>query len=121
MNTNHNNSNFIHICKIKNICIFHFYNFNIFEDISFLFTTDAGHFAQKIHTDLSKKGHYVFIDEKNIRVGDNWHNAIEKNISNCNIFVVIVTPSSLESGHIGREVMHAKLQINQLFHVFIKI
>ena len=53
---------------------------------------DAGNFTKHIHRHLRDKGHAVFIDVNNIRIGDPWARSSEKNISECNIFIVILTP-----------------------------
>ncbi len=80
---------------------------------------DARHFAQKIHRDLSKEGHNVFTDVNSIRAGDKWSNIIEDHISKCDVFVVIVTPSSLKSEHVKREVLQAQRENKRIYHVFI--
>ena len=46
---------------------------------------------------------------------------IEENISNCDIFVVIVTDGALQSPYVEREVLQAQRDKKQLFHVFIKM
>ena len=69
---------------------------------------DAGDFAKHIHRYLRDKGHDVFIDVNNIRIGDPWAGSIEKNISECDIFVVILTPDSLTSEYVEREVLQAQ-------------
>ena len=56
---------------------------------------DAGNFASHIHRYLRDKGHDVFIDVNSITIGDPWARSIEKNISECDIFVVILTPDAL--------------------------
>jgi TIR domain/Bacterial Ig domain len=84
--------------------------------------TDAGHLAKKIHKDLTKEGYDVFIDISSIRVGDKWSNTIEENISKCDIFVIIVTPWSLKSVHVEREVLQAQREGKRIipcFHSYI--
>ncbi len=54
------------------------------------------------------KGHAVFIDVNSITIGDPWARSIEKNISDCDIFVVILTPDSLTSPHVEKEVLQAQ-------------
>jgi TIR domain/Domain of unknown function (DUF4062) len=57
---------------------------------------DASETANIIHNYLTEYGHHdVFIDTSNIRGGDEWRNTIQKNISDCDIFVLIVTRSAL--------------------------
>jgi TIR domain len=52
---------------------------------------DASETANTIHTYLKDSGHQVFIDTSDIRGGDEWWKTIQENISNCDIFVIIVT------------------------------
>ena len=83
--------------------------------------TDAGHFAEKIHKDLTKKGYDVFTDVDGIKIGDKWSNTIEENISKCDLFVIIVTPAALESEFIEKEVLQAQQENKRIILVFIKI
>ncbi|MGH9981264.1 MAG: toll/interleukin-1 receptor domain-containing protein [Nitrososphaeraceae archaeon] len=69
---------------------------------------DAGNFAKHIHRFMKNKSHDVFIDVNSIKIGEPWANSIEKNISDCDIFVVIVTPDSLLSSNVEREVLQAQ-------------
>jgi hypothetical protein len=67
---------------------------------------DAGDFKKHVHSYMRNNGHDVFIDIINsIRIGDLWADSIEKNISNCVIFVVIITIDSLGSKYVEREVL----------------
>ena len=65
-------------------------------------------FAQHIHEYFINSKHDIFTDLNNIQIGDVWSNTIEKNISNCNIFVIIVTHASLRSTEIEKEILQAK-------------
>lgn len=71
---------------------------------------DAEDFANHIYKFLKNKGYAVFIDVNNIRVGDPWAGSIEKNISECDIFVVLLTPDSLTSTYVENEVLQAQKQ-----------
>jgi hypothetical protein len=68
---------------------------------------DAGDFARQIHESLMDE-HQVFTDINNIQLGDIWSNTIEKNISTCDIFVVIVTGAALRSTEVEKEVLLAQ-------------
>jgi DNA-binding beta-propeller fold protein YncE/tetratricopeptide (TPR) repeat protein len=59
---------------------------------------------------MRDKGHNVFIDVNSITIGDPWARSIEKNISECDIFVVILTPDSLSSSYVEQEVLQAQQQ-----------
>jgi tetratricopeptide (TPR) repeat protein len=65
-------------------------------------------FAQHVHEYFSDSEHDIFTDVNNIEMGDVWGSMIEKNISNCEIFVVIITHASLRSAEIEKEVLQAQ-------------
>ena len=69
---------------------------------------DAGDFANQIHRHLSSFKDDIFTDVDSIRAGEIWSNTIETNISNCDIFVVIVTYGALQSPHVENEVLQAQ-------------
>ena len=68
---------------------------------------DAGNFAEKIHDDMRKEGHDVFMDSQDIKIGSKWNESIKDNITNCDIFLVIVTPSASRSEFIKKEILQA--------------
>jgi hypothetical protein len=70
---------------------------------------DAGELAEQIRRRFNDSEQYdVFTDVNSIKVGDVWSNTIENNISNCDIFVVIVTHGALQSPHVENEVLQAQ-------------
>ena len=69
---------------------------------------DAGDFANQIHMHLSSSKDDIFTDVDSIRAGEIWSNTITTNISNCDIFVVIVTYGALQSPHVENEVLQAQ-------------
>ena len=69
---------------------------------------DAGDFAQQIQSYFTGFKYDIFTDTDNIKVGDFWNTTIEENISNCDIFVVIVTYGALQSKHVNNEVLQAQ-------------
>jgi hypothetical protein len=71
---------------------------------------DAGDFAEQIRRHLTSFNHTVFTDINSINVGDIWNNIIEDNISNCDIFVVIITHGSLISPHVEKEFLQAQTE-----------
>ncbi|HXS61113.1 MAG TPA: TIR domain-containing protein [Candidatus Sulfopaludibacter sp.] len=84
---------------------------------------DASNYAQHVHKVLTEKGYSVFTDVKSIQLGEEWSNVIEKNISKCDIFVIIVTPIVLSSKHIENEIMQAineNKRIIPCFHKYSK-
>ena len=72
---------------------------------------DAGDFANQIQRHLSK--HDIFTDVDDIKAGEVWSSIIEENISNCDIFVIIVTHGALDSLHVEREVLQAQQRRKQ--------
>jgi hypothetical protein len=59
---------------------------------------DAGDFAEQIQRHFASFGQYeVFTDVNSIKVGDTWSDTIEGNISNCDVFVIMVTHGALQS------------------------
>jgi hypothetical protein len=69
---------------------------------------DAGDFANQIHMHLSSSKDDIFTDVDSIRAGEIWSNTITTNISNCDIFVIIVTYGALQSPHVENEVLQAQ-------------
>jgi hypothetical protein len=83
---------------------------------------DAGDFANQVYKHLSTFKYDIFTDVNGIRGGDVWNKTIEKNISNCDIFVVILTHGALQSPHVEKEVLQAhkeKKIIIPCFHISI--
>jgi molecular chaperone DnaK len=68
---------------------------------------DAVDFAEEIHDYLRYLGHNVFIDKNDIQLGDVWSDTLEKNISNCDFFVIIVTLAAIRSAEVEKEVLQA--------------
>jgi tetratricopeptide (TPR) repeat protein len=69
---------------------------------------DAGDFAKHVHRYLMNSGYDVFIDVNNITIGDPWAHSIEQNISNCDVFLVILTPDALRSNYVENEILQAQ-------------
>jgi tetratricopeptide (TPR) repeat protein len=69
---------------------------------------DASETAKTIHNYLTEIGHQAFIDTSDIRGGDEWRNTIQNEISTCDIFVIIVTRSSLRREEVKNELELAK-------------
>jgi TIR domain len=81
--------------------------------------SDAGDFADQIQRHIGNFGHYeVFIDERSIGVGEIWSHTIETNISNCDIFVAIITYGALRSRHVEKEVLQAQTEKKTIIPCF---
>lgn len=65
-------------------------------------------FVKKLAEDLRKYGHYVWVDEAEIKVGDSLIRKIEEGIENTEYLAVVISSSSNKSEWVTREV-HAAL------------
>ena len=79
---------------------------------------DAGDFAAQIQRHLPSFKYNIFTDVDSIRAGDVWSSTIESNISNCDIFVVIVTYGALQSQHVENEVLQAQRENKTIIPCF---
>jgi tetratricopeptide (TPR) repeat protein len=82
---------------------------------------DAGDFADQIYEHLREE-HDIFTDVNNIQAGSIWSNEIENNISNCDLFVAIITHAALRSQEVETEVLKAqkeKKTIIPCFHRYV--
>jgi hypothetical protein len=81
--------------------------------------TDAGELAEQTQRRFYDSEQYdVFTDVNSIKVGDVWSNTIENNISNCDVFVVIVTHGALQSPHVENEVLQAQREKKRIIPCF---
>lgn len=62
------------------------------------------HFARRLADDLSTLGHTVWIDEREIKVGDVIPSKIEKGLASADFVVVVLSKSAVESGWVDQEV-----------------
>ncbi len=84
-------------------------------------TRDAVDFAQQIQRYLASFGRYeVLTDVNGINVGEVWTNATKNKISNCDVFVVIVTYGALQSPHVENEVLQAQKEKKWIIPCFHK-
>lgn len=59
--------------------------------------------AERIATDLRKRGHNVWRDQDNIRFGESFRRAIERGIQKAHFVIFLLSPSSIESDWCQRE------------------
>jgi formylglycine-generating enzyme required for sulfatase activity len=64
-------------------------------------------FAQKLNTDLQRHGIITWIDELGIRGGEDWPNRIATAIEGCKAMLVILSPHSVASRWVQRELAFA--------------
>jgi hypothetical protein len=70
---------------------------------------DASGTAKEVHDYLTEIGHHeVFMDTSDIHGGDEWWKIIQDNISDCHIFIIIVTRAALQRPYIKEEIEVAK-------------
>jgi|SRR5215212_2065781 len=82
------------------------------------YRVDAGDFAENIQRLFASFEQYdVFTDVNSIE-GDIWTSTIEDNISNCDIFVVIITQGALQNLRVEREVLQAQREKKRIIPCF---
>jgi hypothetical protein len=82
---------------------------------------DAGDFAEQIQRHFASFGRYdVFTDVNSINVGDDWGDTIEDNISNCDVFVIMITYGALHSPHVENEVLQAQREKKKIIPCFYR-
>lgn len=65
-------------------------------------------FVDQLIRDLEGKGIEVWVDREDIRGGDRWRPAIVEAIRTCQSFVLVLSPNSVESGNVSKEVSLAE-------------
>jgi formylglycine-generating enzyme required for sulfatase activity len=64
-------------------------------------------FAQRLNTDLQRRGIATWIDELGIRGGDDWPTRIATALAGCKAVLVVVSPDSMASRWVQRELSFA--------------
>lgn len=90
---------------------------NIFLSYSRIDAQDIG---ENIHDYLKDLGINVFIDLKNIKLGEDWNNSIDAHIASCDTFIIIFTPAVMRSENVRKEVLYAKHQNKRIIPCFYK-
>lgn len=67
-------------------------------------------FVRKLANDLRRRGHYAWVDEAEIKVGDSLIDKIEEGIDNTDFLGVVISQNSIESEWVKREVRIALTQ-----------
>jgi hypothetical protein len=75
---------------------------------------DGGDFARHLREELRKKGYEVFLDTASLSVGARWKDRIETAIDACDVFVLIITGSSMQSNEVREEFASAVGKRKQL-------
>lgn len=66
-----------------------------------------GEFAQKLVSWLEKQGHTVWMDKKKILPGANYVSSIAEGIRNADVFLPLLSPASVKSRWVAKEIMYA--------------
>ncbi len=64
--------------------------------------------AEKFYQALKAAGHEVFMAAESIRLGDNWSQRIDRELEQCDYFVLLLSPKSATSEMVTEEVRRAK-------------
>jgi hypothetical protein len=64
-------------------------------------------FALKLALELKSAGLDIWLDQLDIPIGEQWDDAIEKALEDCEIFMVILTPASSMSDNVKDEIGYA--------------
>jgi hypothetical protein len=60
-------------------------------------------FVDKLIAELEKLGYSVWVDRENIRGGDSWLKSIAEGIDQCNAYLIVLSPNSVASKMVARE------------------
>lgn len=64
-------------------------------------------FATRLTEDLKAAGHDIWFDQFNIPTGSRWDDEIEKALRSCAVFLLILSPASMQSQNVKDEVGYA--------------
>ena len=67
-------------------------------------THEDGAFANRLASDLERLGVDTWIAPKSIPAGEDWEQAIEQGIQTSPIFLLVITPSSMDSNWVQEEI-----------------
>ncbi len=76
-------------------------------DSKTIFLSYAGaneEFALKLARDLLDAGADMFVDQFDIKRGENWDRAVESALHGCKTFVVLLSPAAVESENVMDEI-----------------
>src|SRR5258706_5969147 len=70
-------------------------------------------FARRLRGLLQDKGFAVWMDETKLVPSERWLPTIERNITSCDAFIVIMSPNSADSDWVEREILVAEKKSNK--------
>jgi TIR domain len=82
-------------------------------------SSDDKDFARKLATDLVTEGYRVWFDEWEIMVGDSLYEKIQAALKSSNWFIVVLSPSSVNSNWCKRELHNALIEEDSKSRVFV--
>lgn len=75
--------------------------------VFFSYSRDDSSFALKLASDLRKAGQEVWIDQLDIAVGERWDRSVEKALTECPAFLIILSPTAVQSPNVMDEANYA--------------
>src|SRR5687767_3842140 len=64
-------------------------------------------FALEVARELKSAGHLVWLDQLDIPTGTRWDDEVERALHECEIFLIILTPTSISSENVKDEIGYA--------------
>jgi internalin A len=77
-------------------------------------------FAKRVARELEKEGVGVWWDFESLEGGQDWQTEITKAIRQCDFFVVVLTPSAIQSEWVGNEIAYALQTQRRIIPLYLK-
>lgn len=78
-------------------------------------------FVDKLYVSLKQKGIAVWLDTKEIHPGENWPDAIQRGLDECQAMILVISPDSMSSRHVSEEWQYYLNSVNQpIYPILIK-
>ena len=90
-------------------------NFSIFIS----YARPDANFALKLTNDLKKTGNIVWLDQLDIRIGADWAVEIENGLLKCKILLVILSPYSISSNQVLKEIDFARRENKRIIFILL--
>lgn len=71
------------------------------------YSSEDGEFVHRLATDLKSKGASIWLDQLDLKPGQHWDKAVQDALSNCPRFLVILSPTAVESKNVMDELSFA--------------
>lgn len=73
------------------------------DDVFISYSRHDQEFVLKLATDLEDRGAHVWLDQGNIQGGEQWRQSIAAGVQSGKVFVLIVSPDSINSSYVAEE------------------